>query len=147
MQLPAQKEQVDDQMILIGGFLMFTCILQHIFSLILTIAFIGGVGENIVIMWNGRWGHSTWVGVLKLEHLGWYWQSKLHKWFKPYCKKSTTFQQLGPCHCFKLTIVKYPYQKWQRGFGVDKNTINMTGVTSGARTAYLSGAPEFTSGF
>ena len=55
MQLPAQKEQVDDQMILIGGFLMFTCILQHIFSLILTIAFIGGVGAKIVIMkWTMR---------------------------------------------------------------------------------------------
>jgi hypothetical protein len=50
IQLPAQKEQVDEQTILMSGFLMFTCILQHISSLILTIAFIGGVGENIVIM-------------------------------------------------------------------------------------------------
>ena len=55
MQLPAQKEQVDDTIIVMSGFLMFTCILQHIFSLILTIAFIGGVGANIVIMkWTMR---------------------------------------------------------------------------------------------
>jgi hypothetical protein len=40
MQLPAQKEQVDDTIIVMSGFLMFTCILQHIFSLILTIAFL-----------------------------------------------------------------------------------------------------------
>jgi hypothetical protein len=30
MQLPAQKEQLDDKMILMGGFLMFTCILQQL---------------------------------------------------------------------------------------------------------------------
>jgi hypothetical protein len=32
MQLPAQKEQVDDNIILMSGFLIFTCILQHIFN-------------------------------------------------------------------------------------------------------------------
>jgi hypothetical protein len=50
MQLPAQKEQLDDKMILMGGFLMFTCILQHIFSLILTIAFLGGVNDKNLIV-------------------------------------------------------------------------------------------------
>jgi hypothetical protein len=55
MQLPAQKEKVDDQIMLMSGFLMFTCILQHIFSLIFTIEFIEGVEAKIVIMkWTMR---------------------------------------------------------------------------------------------
>ena len=55
MQLPAQKEKVDDTIILMSGFLMFTCILQHIFILILTIAFIEGVEAQIVIRkWTMR---------------------------------------------------------------------------------------------
>jgi hypothetical protein len=55
MQLPAQKEQVDDNIILMSGFLIFTCILQHIFNLILTIASIEGVEARIVIMkWTMR---------------------------------------------------------------------------------------------
>ena len=60
MQLQTQKEQVDDKIILMSGLLMFTCILQHIFSLILTIAFIGGVEAKIVIM---KW-------MMRLQYFG-----------------------------------------------------------------------------
>ena len=55
MQLPAQKEQMDDKIISMSGFFMFTCILQHIFSLIWTIVLIGGLEAKIVIMkWTMR---------------------------------------------------------------------------------------------
>ena len=55
------------------------------------------------------------------------------------CKISTFPIPSWQCE-FPLSILNHIYHRIC-------NQINMTGVTSGAETAYPSGAPEFTSGF